>query len=164
MRKALMWSVIIALILVVLGSMSYFSRNGEDLVKKGLEDKGVAVADLPMPDEEKTAEASKEDLIQVTALESGATIISPLAISGRARGYWYFEASFPIELRDSSDQVVTSTVAQASGDWMTEDFVDFTATLNFAPIGNASGTLVLKKDNPSGEPALDDQLVIPVIY
>lgn len=164
MRQAWIWSIVIALAITSLVAMSYFNKNSERLAQQGLADKGVVVTDLPISDEQKPVTVDKSDLIQITQPLAGSTITSPLAITGKARGYWYFEASFPIELRDASDQVVASAVAQADGDWMTEDFVNFTATLNFTPVGNAQGTLVLKKDNPSGEPALDDQLVIPVVY
>ncbi|MBP6921381.1 Gmad2 immunoglobulin-like domain-containing protein [Candidatus Gracilibacteria bacterium] len=92
-------------------------------------------------------------------------LVTPLTLTGRARGPWYFEASFPIELRDSNNVVIATTVAQAQGDWMTENWVPFTATLTFPaqPI-SSTGTLVLKKDNPSGEPQNDASLVIPVQF
>ncbi len=92
-------------------------------------------------------------------------LVTPLTLTGRARGPWYFEASFPIELRDSNNVVIATTVAQAQWDWMTENWVPFTATLTFPaqPI-SSTGTLVLKKDNPSGEPQNDASLVIPVQF
>ncbi len=57
-------------------------------------------------------------------------------------------------------------IATAQGDWMTTDFVPFKATINYTAdpqiIGDA-GTLVLKKDNPSGLHENDDSLSVPVI-
>ncbi len=50
--------------------------------------------------------------------------------------------------------------------WMTTDFVPFKATLTFTVDKNAysnKGTLILRKDNPSGLPEHDDALEIPVI-
>lgn len=163
-RKIWLWAVLAAVLLAVLWTVNYLNKNTDRLVEQGLENKGVAVGELPKADDQKSAEESKADLIVLDSPVSGATITSPLTLTGKARGYWYFEASFPIELRDAQGNVVASAVAQADGDWMTEDFVNFTATLNFTPIGNQPGLLVLKKDNPSGEPALDDQLEIPVLY
>lgn len=46
---------------------------------------------------------------------------------------------------------------------MTEEFVPFTATLRFTSPGG-HGTLILRKDNPSGLPEHDDALVIPVRF
>lgn len=98
-------------------------------------------------------------------LAPNTQITSPMTLTGRARGPWYFEASFPVELRDSSNALIVTAVAQAQSDWMTENWVPFTVTLSFPaqPIGS-TGTLVLKKDNPSGEPMNDASLIIPVQF
>jgi len=96
--------------------------------------------------------------------EVDVTLISPQPISngtvieGRARGNWFFEASFPIELRDNKGTLLSTAVAQADGDWMTTDYVPFRATLHFPPPLSASGTLVFKKDNPSGLPEHDKSI------
>lgn len=104
-------------------------------------------------------------MIQVTNPTHNGAIASPLTVTGRARGPWYFEASFPIELRDSSNAVIATTVAQAQADWMTTNWVPFTATLSYPPqtVGSV-GSLILKRDNPSGEPANDMSLTIPVQF
>lgn len=104
-------------------------------------------------------------MIEVSSPTQGAQITSPLTVTGRARGNWYFEASFPIELKDSNDIVIATAVAQAQGDWMTVDFVPFSATITFPsqPAGS-TGKLVLHKDNPSGEPQNAASLVIPIQF
>lgn len=84
---------------------------------------------------------------------------------GRARGPWYFEASFPIELRDANNVLITTVVAQAQWEWMTEDFVPFTATLTFpAQPAGSQGMLVFKNDNPSGEPQNSMMFDVPVQF
>lgn len=89
--------------------------------------------------------------VQVTFPTLGATVSSPLTITGQARGPWYFEASFPVSLKNASGTVIAQGVAQAQGDWMTVDFVPFTATLTYpAQPAGSTGTLVLIKDDPSG--------------
>ncbi len=105
----------------------------------------------------------KSDLIRVTSVFPGDAIESPLTIKGEARGTWYFEASFPINLLDSNGNVIATAIAQAQGEWMTEEFVPFEAVLTFNPVrGSTNGALVLHKDNPSGLPEYEDQLIIPV--
>jgi len=106
----------------------------------------------------------KIETICVNQLQDNSLIKSPLEISGRARGNWFFEASFPIELLDQNNQQLAVAIAQAQGDWMTEDLVPFTATLKFtAPVSDA-GKLVLKRDNPSGLPQNDAELIIPIRF
>lgn len=105
------------------------------------------------------------EMIEVTTPLSLSTVTSPLTVTGRARGPWYFEASFPIELRDANNVLIAKAIAQAQGEWMTEDFVPFTAILAFPnqPAGS-QGVLTLKNDNPSGEPERDMMLDVAVTF
>lgn len=106
---------------------------------------------------------AKANLI-VSDLAPGDQVSSPLTVTGKARGYWYFEASFPAELLDANGNQLAITPAQAQSDWMTEDFVPFSVTLTYPTPATATGTLMLRKDNPSGEPQNDDFLAIPVVF
>ena len=95
----------------------------------------------------------------------GQVLTSPLAVRGRARGTWFFEGDFPIELRDARGEVLARHFATARGEWMTREFVPFEGRLEFPkPPSRQRGTLVLRKDNPTGLPALDDASEIPVLF
>lgn len=109
-------------------------------------------------------ELEKSDLIRTIHPRPGEKITSPLEITGEARGYWFFEASFPFELIDGEGALVAQGVATAGGEWMTEEFVPFTATLTFEKPTTLAGTLILKKDNPSGLPEHDDALIVPIKF
>ena len=104
----------------------------------------------------------KEDLIQISQPRPNDLVISPLVIKGEARGYWFFEASFPIKILDENDNIIGQAIAQAQSEWMTENFVPFEAILTFSVPKDQKGTLILKKDNPSGLPEHDDELRIPI--
>jgi len=106
----------------------------------------------------------KNELIQVTEPQANQQISSPVLIKGQARGTWYFEASFPIEVLDADKVVLATGIAQAKSDWMTEDFVPFEANIDFKLPLSGNGYLVLKKDNPSGEAVNDDQLILPIAF
>lgn len=110
-------------------------------------------------------EVQKMDNIILESPRPNSTISSPLIVKGQARGSWFFEASFPVFLTDWDGLIIAQGVAQAQGDWMTTEFVPFEATLSFTADKNAysnRGSLILKKDNPSGLASLDDALEIPV--
>lgn len=103
--------------------------------------------------------------ISVSSPATGSSVKSPLAIRGEARGTWYFEGSFPVLLVAGNGMPLASGVATAEGEWMTEDFVPFSATLEFAvPAGVTEGSLVLSRDNPSGLPEHDAKVMIPVRF
>jgi hypothetical protein len=111
-------------------------------------------------------EIEKRDLILITSPRPNQEIFSPLVITGQARGSWFFEASFPVELYDKDGKLIGSTIAQAKPitkeGWMTKEFVPFEAKLNINYSTSTTGTLILKKDNPSGLPENDDKLIVPV--
>ncbi|MFH1575457.1 MAG: GerMN domain-containing protein [Candidatus Nealsonbacteria bacterium] len=102
--------------------------------------------------------------INVESLRPNGDVESPLFIKGEARGGWFFEADFPIRLFDDNGFLLGITIAQAQGDWMTEDFVPFIATLPFAAPSAQKGKLILEKDNPSGLQEHADKLIIPVYF
>lgn len=105
-----------------------------------------------------------ENRVVVESLKNGDTIASPLALTGSARG-WYFEASFPVEIRNASGTIIAQGPAQAQSDWMVDAFVPFAITLSFpAQPAGSMGSVVLRKDNPSGLPQNDESLTIPVVF
>jgi len=109
-------------------------------------------------------ELDKTDLIIVDNPRPNQIISSPLEITGHARGYWFFEASFPIVLLDSNGNNIATTLATAQDEWMTNKFIDYKAKIEFEKPRTKTGTLILKRDNPSGLPKNDDQLEIPVKF
>lgn len=111
-------------------------------------------------------ELEKANLIRITSPRPNQTVKSPLTIKGEARGFWFFEASFPISITDWDGKIIGEGYATAKGEWMTTEFVPFEAVLKFTPEKQTysnRGTLILRKDNASGLPEHDDALEIPVI-
>lgn len=100
--------------------------------------------------------------IMITAPAASSTVATPIQITGSARGSWFFEASFPIALMING-QTVTTTHATATSDWMTADFVPFTASIKFSVTSNTPAELVFSADNPSGLPQNDKEFRLPVI-
>lgn len=121
-------------------------------------------SDTLPPGTYKSAKGKTDAIRNVQLVPTGATVSSPLIVAGEAR-LWYFEGSFPIKLVDARGRAIVETYASADGDWMTEDWVPFTAEVVFAaqPAGS-TGKLILMKDNPSGLPENDDQVEIPVKF
>ena len=114
---------------------------------------------------------AKANFIQLITPQPYGLINSPLKITGKARGYWFFEASFPIMLTNWDGLIIAEGYATALDDWMTEEFVPFSATLEFVnPYISGEGdfmkrgSLILKKDNPSGLSEKNDALEIPISF
>jgi hypothetical protein len=129
--------------------------SGEDEEVKGIE------KELPV-DSSKIAQENEN--IRVTSPLQNQVVSSPLVITGEARGTWFFEACFPVKILDGNGEEIAAHYATALSDWMTEDFVPFEATIEFEEPDTEIGFLVLKKDNPTGLPEFDDELVIAVRF
>ncbi|HKK28303.1 MAG TPA: Gmad2 immunoglobulin-like domain-containing protein [Gemmatimonadota bacterium] len=105
------------------------------------------------------------DLIRLETPEPNAVIESPVGVTGRARGGWYFEGTFRVVLVDWDGRILAEGPATAEGEWTTAEFVPFHATLHFeTPSYGERGTLILRKANPSGRPQNDDALEVPVRF
>jgi len=96
-------------------------------------------------------------------LEDGAVLPYKFSIRGKVKN-WMYEGEFPIFLTDSAGQVYQFSSAKAQGEWMTTDYVQFTAEmdLNGVPIMSNELELVFRKSNPSGDPKFDEQVSFAV--
>lgn len=156
--------IIIILVVIVIGAVIYFSTRqalpicGDDLCN-GTE----ACCSCPTDCQACPPPTEYKNLIRVFCPQPNQEVTSPLSITGEARGYWYFEATFPIKILDQNGNVLVQSFAQAQGEWMTENFVPFSAEINFTVSETQNGTLVLEKDNPSDLPENADELRIPIV-
>ncbi len=108
--------------------------------------------------------SDKSNLIVADSPQPNATVSSPIRISGKARGNWFFEASFPARVFDANGNQLGVVAIQATGDWMTTEFVEFEGSLPYSMPTSQTGILVLEKDNPSDLREFDDSIVIPVRF
>ena len=106
----------------------------------------------------------RSDRIVLDLPARGAVVASPVEVRGRARGTWFFEGDFPLMLSDGDGNLVAHGFATAQSEWMTTEFVPFSAVLRFESPEPGPGRLILEKDNPSNRQALDDALVVPVVF
>lgn len=127
----------------------------------------VPIVNIPVANTNAPSEyydlGEKAKVVKITSPQPGQLIKSPLTITGEARA-WYFEASFPVEVQDANGAVLGFGIAQAQGDWMTDAFVQFKAVLDYTESTTSTGTLILRKDNPSGLPQYDDSVSVPVRF
>lgn len=139
--------------------VSYFASDDqyEEIARK-------MIASFTIENEEKFS-TEIEDLIEVSKPQLAQSVSSPIEISGRARGTWFFEGDFSIVLTDWDGRIIGEAIAQSEDDWMTEDFVNFNANLEYEideEIYSPKATIIFQKDNPSGLPEHDNALEYPI--
>ena len=102
------------------------------------------------------------NLIVVDLPFPGAVTGKEFTVVGKARGVWFFEASFPMKLLDKDGNLLVNSFAQAEGEWMTENFVPFKGMIKVPESYIGKATLVLMKDNASGLPEHDASISFPI--
>lgn len=113
---------------------------------------------------EATPDPTCTDDIVVETPTPHTMVDGELQIGGQARGTWFFEGSFPAYLLDAELNELAVIPVPAEGEWMTEDFVPFSATLPVVETEATLGYVFLQKDNPSDELRLSCSVIIPVRF
>lgn len=117
----------------------------------------------PTPPAEPPAATPKPVLVD--SPPRGALITTPVRVTGKARGSWFFEAEFPIRVLNAHDEMIGTGIARAQGDWQTSDYVPFEASIVFrAPPEDTTGFVVIEKSNPSGLPQNAAESRVPVRF
>lgn len=101
-------------------------------------------------------------MISVSAPEGDARVGHSFTVEGRARGTWYADGAFPVEIQNESGVVLVRASAKAAGDWMSPDFVPFSLEVA-TPYYSGPARIVLKMANPSDRPERDTSISIPVM-
>ena len=104
------------------------------------------------------------DEIQVELPKADDVISSPLAVKGKVRGFWFFEASMPVSVLDADKKVLAKVPVQAKGEWMTEDFVEFEGQIPFTKSTTPTGFVLFENDNPSGLPENAKSFEVPIRF
>jgi hypothetical protein len=110
------------------------------------------------------AESPEASGLEVINIKQDDVVASPLIVSGRAKGTWYFEGEFPIRIMDGQGNFFAEGNAIAKGEWMTPNWVPFEATLKFQKPSTKNGFLYLMKNDPSGMPQNSYSVSVPIRF
>ncbi len=152
---------IFLLVLIIIGvgllltQKSWVPKVVDRIMKSEKQDK------VEKPKSKITYNNASADLITVDLPFPDAVTGKDFTVLGKARGTWFFEASFPVKVLDKDGKVLFSTPAQAQGEWMTTEFVPFKAEIKIPQSYIGPATLVLEKDNASGLPEHDASISFP---
>lgn len=133
------------------------------LIWLGVSHKNAEVQEPVLETPEITYINASSDMIVPELPFPGAVTGKEFSVIGTARGNWYFEASFPIEVLDQDGNTLVQSYATAQGEWMTTEFVPFKGEVKIPETYIGPATLVLHKDNASGEPDKDASISFPIV-
>jgi len=164
MNRTILW-IIVILIIIVGSWLIFFRRSGTSNTASSTptysdtSDIGKTAANIPLIG----SLASSSDIV-VDSPKQGTVISSPLTVSGKARGSWFFEASAPVIIVDTDGKTLGTGHIEAQGDWMTTTMVPFKGTIEFAISSSTpdTGAIVFMNDNPSGMASTSRFMAVPV--
>ncbi len=157
--------VVVVILLIVIGVLSWFLfASPGPSTPAPVVISGTTTPSVPSLPTQPTTPAPLHERISVTSPKANATVGDDFDVKGSAPGPWFFEATFPIKVRDANDNTIGVSHANAIGDWMTDQNVAFQATVHIDDAKyHGPATLILLKDNPSGLPQNDDSLEVPIV-
>ncbi len=156
MNKNIFLALVLLTILLLFSTLIYTNRIQTPTAPK-------KTTEIPLLQPSQPQTQKTPDII-VDTPKPNDLVTNPLLIKGKAKGTWYFEGEFPVYLYFGDSGGFVNMSAFALGEWMTEDYVDFEVILNFPTPKEATGTVVLKKNNPSDLEENNDSLSIPVRF
>jgi len=112
----------------------------------------------------KTERPEERKAIEIDSPKENQLIQTPLLIKGRARGPWYFEGMFPIDILDGNGNLVKQAIIEAEDDWMTNELVSFETEVDFKKPDTKTGTIVFHKANLAGIPGAANEVRIQVRF
>jgi hypothetical protein len=154
-------AIILAVILLFIGFLTT-TKNAQTPQQTATTTVSTPPPPAPQPKSTKDPNQPLSAKVSVTAPVENATVSHAFTVSGKAPGPWFFEAQFPVQVRDPSGKVVGRATGKAKGDWMTTKLVAFEAIMQVDGNYHGPATLILMKDNPSGLPENDDSVTIPI--
>jgi hypothetical protein len=165
MKKKIIRIIIILILIIFVWAIIRFVIGGSEDTWICVDNEWIkhGVPSAPMPTEPCGNQVESD--VVVFSPQPNQVITSPLEIEGEARGFWFFEADFLIVLVNWDGLIIGEGLAMAQTGWMTEDFVEFKAVIEFEkPDYGERGTLIFRKDNPSGLPEHDDAFEVLILF
>lgn len=157
----IIFTIILAVLIIVLG-IRFFSGSEDVWICQNGEWVKHGNPSTLKPTKQCGNQVPQQADIIVDLPQPNQIVESPLVLTGKARGAWFFETSAPVRLLDNKGDELAAGIIQAIGEWMTTEYVPFTGELKFSYNTTSEGTLVFNKDNPSGLPQNDKEFKVPV--
>ncbi len=107
---------------------------------------------------------ASKDFIVVDSVDVGDKIKSPLTITGKARGSWFYENAFPILIHDENGVPVGRGIALAEGTPAPGEFVPFKGIVTFEIFGQKGTVVLVSNDDPRGGSEGIRTVSIPVSF
>jgi hypothetical protein len=153
--------IIFVLLLIICAMAAYlFLKPGSSKVVPIVKASATTAATKKAPVASSTEPLSAS--VTVSKPLPNTTIGKTFTVAGSAPNGWYFEAVFPIQVRDPNDDLIATGQGRAQSDWTVAGPVAFTTSITLDTNYSGPADLILLRDNPSGLPENSDEVTIPI--
>lgn len=97
------------------------------------------------------------------SVKPGDSVSGIVEATGTVQGGYFFEGNIVMKITDTTKKVLWTGHGTATTDWMSAGPVSFTTTLDFTGLPPIAAYIDIQNDNPSGDPANQKDIYIPVI-
>lgn len=161
MKKRIIWTIV-AVVVILIGWFAYENIQSSSTTATSTPTQTEVESATNLPN---IGSPATSDDIVVLNPASGNTVNSPITLSGQARGNWFFEATAPVVVIDTSGTILGRGIIRAQGNWMTTDLVPFSGTVSYsATPDSTAGAIVFLNDNPSGQASTSKYMIVPVYF
>ena len=122
-----------------------------------------AIGGAPASSTSKAVFGTTGDLVDFS-IPRNSTVSGVTDASGILKGGYFFEATARGMLLDATKTEVKSFPITAVGEWMTSEGVAFTMSFDASDMPAGPGYIRIANDNPSGDPANDKFVDVPVKF
>lgn len=152
MNKKIIWIILAFVLFLALGLIFYFYQPSppKTCAPETKECSDGTIVSRVLPDCAFELCPGEKQGILISQPKINQKISSPVSIEGEARGFWFFEAQFPVEIYDLNNHLLGRGILKAQNDWMTENYVPFKGEISFNAPSTSTGFLRFLSDNPSG--------------
>jgi hypothetical protein len=103
------------------------------------------------------------NLVRIS-IQPGDAVTNGQTITGAVKGSYFFEANAVGKLLNANKNTLKQFPITATGNWQTADAVNFSFVLDTNGLPKGTGFIRIQNDNPSGDPARDKYIDIPVVF
>lgn len=151
------------IISLVLLALLIFSLSVYILYKSGVFDKLTEKDKTEVETQKESTKTAKGLEFVLTSPLPNSTVACEFKIIGDMPRSWFFEGSFPYEIKIADKVVYTGTAQTEDGD-TTKELLHFVAKVECKDKCEGAGQIILKNANPSGLEDNSDSYMIPVTF
>ena len=158
------WVTFVAILAVLIIALAWLFFTTPVEAPTASSSQATTSASVPTATENTASSTEPLDASVVVQMPLPNAIVShSFDVSGSAPSGWFFEATFPIQVRDANDDLIGTSIGQAQEDWTKPGPITFTSQIQVDASYEGPADLILLKDNPSGDPENADEVTIPIV-